>query len=193
VNAYRIVLYVHLVSLLLATGAAAVTHVAHHALRRARTLSEAGRCGLTMKSAARAFPPAVVGLFGSGAYMVSDAWSWSAAWVVAAVAGLAAIVLLGDLVNGRNGRALGQAIGRTLAAQGDGPVTAEVTRLLESRLAIAASFTPTLLMLGVVYLMTAKPGAAGCAAALLVPLAASAAAGQLLAHPVEGVPAEADA
>lgn len=182
---YHMALTIHLLALLLAAGAAATTHFAHALMRRARTLSEAGRWGLAVKSTAHLFPVAVLGLVGSGAYMVSDAWSWSAPWVIASLAGLAAIVLVGDVVNGRNGRAAGQAIGRALAHGGDGPVTAEVTRLLESRLALSASFAPTLLMVGVVYVMTNKPGAAGCSAALLAAVAVSAATGPLLARAPE--------
>lgn len=190
-TAYQIVLYVHLLALLLAAGAAAVIHVAEASMRRAPLLSEAGRWGLTAKATARAFPVAVVALLGSGAYMVSDSWSWSTPWVLAAISGLAAIVLVGDVVNGRHGKAVGQAIGRTLATTGDGPLTDEVTRLLGSPVAIAGSFMPTALMVGVVFVMVTKPGALGSALALLVCVALAAATGPLLAHGPERVQAEA--
>lgn len=189
VTTYQIVLFVHLLALLLATGAAAVIHISEWSLRRARTLSEAGRWGLTIKSTARAFPVAVAALLGSGAYMVSDVWSWSTPWVLASIAGLAAIVVVGDVVNGRHGKEIGKAIGGTLARDGDGPVTEEVTRLVESPVAISASFAPTLLMLGVVFVMSTKPGAAGSAAALLVSVALAAAIGPALSRRPERAPA----
>jgi hypothetical protein len=187
------VLYIHLLALLLATGAAAVTHVAFGAMRRARSLVEAGRWRELSASAGRAFRVAAVALFASGAYLVSGSWSWSDGWVIAGVAGLAAAIAIGELLHGRHGRALGRAIAGEVDARGDGPVTVDVARLLESRLAIAASYAPTLLVLGVVYLMVAKPEAAQvCLMALAVPLVVAAVTGALLAHPPRGVFAHAD-
>lgn len=186
------VLYVHLLALLLATGAAAVLHVAYGAMRRAGTLAEADRWRLLAASAGRAFRAAAVGLFASGAALVSGAWSWGAAWVLAGIVGLAIVIVVGELVHGRHGRALGRAIADALEPRGDGPVTVAILRLLESRLAIAASYAPTLLMLGVVYLMVAKPAEPRvCVMALAVPLVLAAATGALLAHPPAGVWAEA--
>jgi hypothetical protein len=189
VDTYRAVLFIHLLGLLVATGAAGLIHFADRSMRSATTLSEAGRWCMTVKQASQAFPVAVVLLLGSGAYLVSDEWSWAAPWVLAALAGLGAIVAVGDAIMGRYGRRLGQAIGGTIARDGDGPITEEVARLLESRAAIAASFAPTLLMLGVVYVMTEKPGPAGSAAALLVATAVAAATGPALARRPEAAEA----
>jgi hypothetical protein len=193
VSTYQIVLYIHLLALLLATGTATIVHLGDLSMRRAQTLSEAGRWGLLIKRSVIAFPIAAVVLFGSGAYMVSDVWSWSTPWVLAAICGLAAIMLMGDLVNGRNARKVGEAIGGTLARQGDGPLTDEIVALLENPVSIAASFAPTVLMLGVVYVMTAKPGAGGSAATLLVCVAVAAAMGPLLARRGAKAPAAAAA
>jgi hypothetical protein len=187
-DAYSIVLFIHLLGLLIATGAAAVTHVAYHAMRRSPTLSEAGRWGLTMKRASRAFPIAVVLLLASGAYMASDRWSWSLPWVLAGLTGLAAIVVVGEAVLGRHGRRLGQTIGATIARHGDGPITNEVRAQLDSRVALSASFAPPLLMLAIVYVMTTKPGAVGSAAALLIASALAAAAGPALGQIVARSP-----
>jgi hypothetical protein len=193
VTADQTVLYIHLLALLLLTGAAAVTHVAYAAMRRARTLSEADGWRRLSASAARAFRVAALGLVASGAYLVSDRWSWGAAWVIAGLVGLAVIVALGELLHGRHGRALGRAIAEARGPHGDGPVTVRVARVLESRLAIASSYAPTLLMLGVVYLMVAKPAEPRvCVMALAVPLVLAGVTGALLAHPPVGVWAEAD-
>jgi hypothetical protein len=179
-DTYRTVLSVHLLGLVVASGAAGVTHFAHHMLRKAETLSDAARWGTAMKHGTMGFPVAIVLLLGSGAYMVSDLWSWSASWVIGALTGLGLIVVLGEGVMGRYGRSLGKTIGGAMARGGDGPVPPELTRMLESPLALGTSFSPTLLMLGVVYVMTTKPGWTGVIVALAVPLAVSAALGLAL-------------
>jgi hypothetical protein len=181
VQAYHVVLFVHLVSLLIAAGAAALLHVADVEIRRAQTLLEAGRLGLRMKRTAMAFPVAVVGLVGSGIYMTHHlGWGYSTPWVLAGEVGLGAIVLLGDLVNGRNGAKLGAAIGGAIGRGGDGPLTDEVRARLDDPVAKLASVAPTSLTLGVVYCMTVKPGATGATVAMLVAMAAGAVASQVL-------------
>jgi hypothetical protein len=181
VQGYHVVLFVHLVSLLLAAGAAATLHVADVEIRRAQSLSEALRLALRMKRTATAFPFAIVGLVGSGIYMTHHlAWGFSTPWVLAGEVGLAAIVVLGDAVNGRFGRQLGAAIGGALARGGDGALTEEVRAHLENPVAKLASVAPTALRFGVIYVMTVKPGATGSTVAMLVALAAGAVASQAL-------------
>lgn len=178
---YHVVLFVHLVSLLIAAGAAATLHAADLQIRRAPSLSAALRLALLMKRAALAFPVAIVGLVGSGIYMTNHlGWGFSTPWVLAGEVGLGTIVALGDAVNGRFGRQLGMAIGGALARGGDGPLTDEVRARLANPVAKLASVAPTALMFGVVYVMTVKPGATGSAIAMLVAVAAGAVASQTL-------------
>jgi hypothetical protein len=181
VQGYHVVLFVHLVSLLIAAGAAATLHAADLQIRRAPSLSAALRLALLMKRAALAFPVAIVGLVGSGVYMTNHlAWGFSTPWVLAGEVGLGTIVALGDAVNGRFGRQLGMAIGGALARGGDGPLTDEVRERLANPVAKLASTAPTALMFGVVYVMTVKPGATGSAVAMLVAVAVGAVASQTL-------------
>jgi hypothetical protein len=181
VQGYHVVLFVHLVSLLLAVGAAGTLHAADLQIRRAPSLSAALRLALLMKRAAMAFPFAIVGLVGSGIYMTHHlAWGFSTPWVLAGEVGLGAIVALGDAVNGRFGRQLGMAIGGALARGGDGPLTDEVRERLANPVAKLASMAPTALMLGVVYVMTVKPGATGSALAMVVAVAVGAVASQVV-------------
>lgn len=191
---YTVVLFVHVLSLLLATGASAVIGLAQAQLRRVETLGQVARWAMAAKQTAKAFPVAVVGLVGSGVYMVQTRWSWTDPWVLGGLAGLAAIVVLGDVVEGRNGRRLGRELGQALA-RGDGPVDGEVARLLAAPLPKITGIAPTLLMVAVVFVMVTKPGAAGCAAALVVALAAAVPLGPALARsrPRAGAPAPAAA
>lgn len=178
---YHVVLFIHIASLLIAVAAVSTLHIADVEIRRARTLSEAGRLGMRMKKTAHAFPVAIVGLVGSGIYMTHHlAWGFSTAWVLAGEVGLAAIVVVGDVVNGRNGRKLGATIGAAIASGGDGPLTDEVRARLDDPLAKFAAVAPTGIMFGVIYDMTVKPAALGSALAILIALALGGVASQVL-------------
>jgi hypothetical protein len=191
---YHVVLFIHLVSLLIAAGAVTTLHIADVEIRRARTLSEAGRLAMRMKKTAHAFPFAVVGLVGSGIYMTHHlAWGFSTPWVLGGEVGLGAIIVVGDVVNGGYGKKLGAAIGGAIARGGDGPLTDEVLARLDDPIAKFAGVAPTGLMFGVIYLMTVKPGALGSALAPLIALALGGIASQVLLRTPAAVPAAAPA
>src|SRR5580765_8506482 len=84
---FEIVLFLHLVSLFAALGAATIMNVCAFKLRAAKTGAEAFPWGMLAAKTPITFPIASVGLFLTGGYMASKgsgAWSWSSGWVVAA-------------------------------------------------------------------------------------------------------------
>jgi uncharacterized membrane protein YczE len=85
-DTYHVVLYIHLLSLFIGIGAGAVLLACLFQLRAARTVEQAAPWGIVAGKVGKLFPIAIVGLFGSGAYMTSSfaAWSWShpGLWVV---------------------------------------------------------------------------------------------------------------
>ena len=91
-DTYHVVLYIHLLSLLLAFGAASVLCVCLFQLRGARELTDAIPWGRVAGKTGRLFPIAILGLFGTGAYMTSDVWTWSTGWIEVAIV---ALVVLG--------------------------------------------------------------------------------------------------
>ena len=112
----------------------------------------------------KVFPVALLILLATGAYLVHDAWSWSAGWVDASLVGVGLLFASGaGLV-----RARGLALRRALMAAGDGPASPEVRRLIAKHPAAFASWVNTGLALGIVFAMTAKPALAGSVAALVV-------------------------
>ena len=74
-DTYHVVLYVHLLSLLLGFGAASVILVCLFKLRSAHTAADAIPWGMLVGQTERVFPIAILGLFGSGAYMTSKVWT----------------------------------------------------------------------------------------------------------------------
>src|SRR2546421_3024054 len=104
-DTYRTVLYLHVLSLLLGIGAAAVVGVCLFRLRAAQTLADALPWGMLAGKTERVFPVAVLGLFSTGAYMTSDVWTWSTGWIVVSIVGLALVAVQGPLVAGLRAQA----------------------------------------------------------------------------------------
>jgi hypothetical protein len=163
-RSYDIVLYVHLLSLLLATAASTLAAFGAFQLRAAAAPPDVARWGMFIGKVVRAFPIAVAGLVGSGAYMTQDRWTWSTPWIDASIAGLALIVVLGPGVEARRGRELA----REVQSAGLSP---RARRLLRDPVAWSAKAMTITVMLGVVLVMTAKPGTAGAVVVLIVAVA----------------------
>ena len=188
-DTYHVVLYVHLLSLFVGIGAGAVLSVCLFRLKAARTLEEAAPFGMLAGKTERAFPVAVLGLFGTGAYMTSDVWTWSTGWIVVSIVGLALVAVQGPLVGGRSGRMLE----RALHANGPGALGDEARRMTRHPGLWVTEFTNLCVVFGIVWNMTQKPGTAGAIAAIAVGYAVGAVVAVLItrtgATAVEEAPA----
>jgi hypothetical protein len=164
VDTYHVVLYIHLLSLLVGFSAGMIETVCLFRLRTAATLEAAAPWGQLAGEIEKAFPVAIIGLFGTGAYMTSDVWTWGTSWIVLPIVGLAVLSFQGPLVAGRRGHAVKAA----LMANGPGPLGPEARRMTRDRALWAAAMTNEMLVLGIVWVMTEKPGWGGAVAALAV-------------------------
>jgi uncharacterized membrane protein len=171
VDSYGVVLYLHLLFLLLGIGAATLIWLCLFRLRAAQTLEEAAPWGMLAGKSERAFPVAIVGLYGTGAYLTSDAWTWDTSWIIVSIVAFAVVALPGPLVAGRRAKLLEHA----LAANGPGPLGDEARRRTRDPALWIVSFTIPAVVLGIVWNMTQKPGTAGAVAAVLVAYAVGAA------------------
>ncbi len=163
-DAYHVVLYVHLLSLLVGFSAGMIETVCLFRLRAATTLEAAAPWGQLAGEVEKAFPVAIVGLFGTGAYLTSDVWTWSTPWIVLPIVGLVVLSLQGPLVAGRRGHAVKAA----LMANGPGPLGAEARKMTRDRALWAAAMTNEALVLGIIWVMTVKPGWGGAVAAVAI-------------------------
>ena len=163
-DTYHVVLYIHLLALLVGFSAGMIETVCLFRLRAAETLEAAAPWGQLAGEIEKAFPVAILGLFGSGAYMTSDVWTWGTSWIVLAIIGLVVLSVQGPLVAGRRGHAVKAA----LAANGPGPLGPDARRMTRDRALWAAAFTNEFLVLGIVWVMTNKPGWAGGVATLVI-------------------------
>jgi len=170
-------LFLHFAFMIAAVAASALAGFAAWRLRCVQSSAEAVQWAQFVRRVVPTFPVASLGLLGTGAYMTSKLWTWSTPWVIAGLAGLIAIMLLGAGVEGQRGRA---AVAE-LRASGLSP---RARGLLRDPVAWSAKVTTWTLVLAVVFVMTAKPTALICALALVsAPIA-----GVLLAVPFWSAP-----
>jgi len=162
-STYSLMLFLHLVFLVAAVAAAALAGFAALRLRGAGSSAEATAWGDLIRRVVAVFPLSSFGLIGTGAYMTSEAWSWSTPWIIAGLAGLFMIMLLGGAGEGMRARALSaelRAVGLSRRAR----------RLLCDPIAWSAKVATWTLMLAVIFVMTTKPGSIICATVLAVAL-----------------------
>jgi len=178
VDTYHVVLYIHLLALFVGVGAGSVLIVCLFQLRAAATVEAAAPWGRVAGKTGRAFPVAILGLFGSGAYMTSDLWSWSTGWIDVSIAGLVLLALQGPLLGERMGKALEQA----LHANGPGALGPAARRAAAHPLLWLSELSAMGVVFGIVWNMTEKPGTAGAVAAVVVGWAVGAALALRLAR-----------
>jgi Predicted integral membrane protein (DUF2269) len=171
-DAYRTVLYVHLLSLLVGFAAATVMAVCAFRLRAAQTLAEAVPWGMLAGETKRVFPVAIIGLFATGAYMTSDVWTWDSGWIDVSIVGLAVMALQGPLVGGARAKLLGNA----LKENGPGPLGEQARARARDRALWIVTFTNPAIALGVIWNMVNKPGVGEAIAAVAVAYLVGAAA-----------------
>ncbi|HLX32162.1 MAG TPA: hypothetical protein VKR79_05265 [Gaiellaceae bacterium] len=162
-DAYTVVLYLHLMSLFVGLGAGTVLAVCLFQLRAARTVEQAVPFGVIAGKAGMFFPVAILGLFGSGAYLVTDQWSWSTRWIDVGIAALVVLTIQGVGVAERTAKKLEAA----LHANGPGSLGTEARRMTLHPGLWVVEFSNLGLVFGIVWNMTQKPGLGGAIAAAL--------------------------
>lgn len=163
-DTYRTVLFLHLLALFIGIGAAAILGLSLFRLRAAQTLADALPWGILAGKTERAFPIAIVGLFVTGAYMTSDVWTWNTGWIDVAIVSLVVIAAQGVLIAGRRAKELE----RALEANGPGPLSEGARMMTRDRALWVVAFANPGIVLGVVWVMTQKPGAGGAVAAVVI-------------------------
>jgi hypothetical protein len=162
-DTYHVVLYIHLLALFIGVGAASILLVCLFQLRAAQTLADAVPWGSVAGKTGRAFPIAILGLFGTGAYMTTDVWTWSTGWIDVSIAGLVLLALQGPLVAERTAKKLE----RALHDNGPGALGKQARRMTRHPGLWVAEFSNIGVVLGVVWDMTQKPGTASAIAAIV--------------------------
>jgi hypothetical protein len=163
-DTYHVILYIHLLALFIGIGAGSVLLACLLQLRAARTVEQAVPWGMMAGKVGKLFPVAIIGLFGTGAYMTSHFWTWSTGWIDVAIAALVVLTVQGAGIAERTGHKLGEA----LQANGPGPLGPEARRMSLHPGLWVVEFSNLGIVFGVVWNMTQKPGLGESIAAVLV-------------------------
>lgn len=162
-DTYHVVLYIHLLALFVGIGAGAILIACLFRLRAARTLADAVPFGQLAGKAGKLFPIAILGLFGSGAYMTSDLWSWSTGWIDVSIGGLVLLAVQGPVL----GEGMGKRLEAALHANGPGELGDAALKMIRHPLLWGAEFSAMGVVFGIVWNMTQKPGTWGAVAAIV--------------------------
>ena len=151
---YHIALFVHLLALIVAVSATAVTKLAVGRRIRARTVGEALEWHNVLMSASRAFPICLAAFVITGSYMLSVAnvHVWTTGFVVAGFVGVAWLLASGIYLSMKS-KALKGVLENIAKADADRPAP----RLIPPRLVAALPLMNTGVALAVVFDMVTKP------------------------------------
>jgi hypothetical protein len=152
---YSIVVFLHIVGALGLFAALGLEWAGIHNLRRVASTGQAREWIRLLGTLRFVGGPSALTLLVTGVYLSATQWG-GRAWIGL---GLAGLVLIAALGGGLTGRRVG-AIARALPAM-DGPIPADLGRLLNDPVLILSAWLRTALALGIVFIMSSKPGGAG--------------------------------
>src|SRR5688500_7505984 len=101
VIAYELALFTHLLGVVTLFAAIALVETAGARLRRAGNVQHVRLWVDLTRTAAPLFPVALLTVLGTGLFMAADSWTFTAPWVVVAIAGLIVMGGIGGSVQGR--------------------------------------------------------------------------------------------
>ncbi len=151
---YHIALFIHLLAVIAAASATAITKFAAGRRARARTVGEVLDWHNVVASAARTFPIALAAFVITGSYMLSVGHIavWSNGFVVAGLTGVILLFASATFL-GIKGKALQQVLEKTALKGADQPAP----KLVPPPLVAALPLINTGIALGVVFDMVTKP------------------------------------
>jgi len=151
---YHVALFVHIVTLIVAASATAVTKLAVARRARARTLAEVLDWHGVLMSSSKVFPVCLAAFVITGFYMlsVSHANVWSSGFVVAGLAGVALLLVSGVFLATK-----GKALKHMLDEMATRGVDQPAPRLVPPPLVAALPLINTGISLSVVFDMVTKP------------------------------------
>ena len=153
-DTYHIALFLHIVALIVAASATAVTKLAVGRRIRARTIGESLEWLNVQISASAAFPITLAAFVITGSYMVSKGGphAWASGFVVSGLVGAAFLLASGTYL-GIKGKALKQVLEGMAKAGADRPAP----HMAPPKLVAVLPLANTGVALGVVFDMAAKP------------------------------------
>lgn len=137
-------------------------------LRLARTVDQVREWSGLSRIAGRSGPVSGVLILAAGIYMTVTSWSLTAPWIVVSLVAMLLMIGIGMGVTARRLRAIGRA---TLAGEADGAaISPDVARLIQEPVLWVSAQMTVGIAVGIVFLMTNKPGLVASLVAMAVAL-----------------------
>jgi hypothetical protein len=160
---YSIALFLHFLGLITLFGAFAIYLRTGARLRAATAMEEAHSCLGLLESTNPMFPAGLMLLLASGVVMLITRWRSAQPWIVVGLVGLVAITAIGGVVSSRQLRAI-----RDAAPADERSISAELERAIANRAPWLVTAALAGGALGIVWVMTIKPGWVGSIAAVTI-------------------------
>ena len=174
--AYTIALFLHVCGALALFAAIGIELVGVVGLRHARTVGQVRTYARVVKVTEPMFPGASVLVLGAGLYMTLTEWSFRTPFVLVGLITLVAMALMGATVQGKRW----QMVGKAAEELPDGPVPESLRQRIDDPVAWSSMGGSVCAAVGVVSLMTIKPGWVAAIAIVTIAYAIGALAGRLL-------------
>ena len=151
---YSLALFVHVIGVLGTFMAIAIELREMIGLQRAKTVEQVRNLTSALDFVDNLFVAGGVCILVPGFYMTTTVWGWATPWIDVALALLLIMCVLGPLINMRRLKAI-QNMARALP---QGPVSGELAARINDPVLWTSVLTMTALAVGIVFLMTVKPG-----------------------------------
>jgi hypothetical protein len=177
-SSHEVAMFVHLLGVITLFGGIGLQQRGGTRLRQATTVGEVRQWLGLVRPTGRMLPAAVLILLASGLYMTAEEWTPATPWIATAAATVLAMAAVGAGMLGRRFRAVGIASADTT----EGPVPPLLAGLLGAPSVWAALSGVNGAALGVLWLMTNKPGWATSVGVVVGATVIGAAVGAILAR-----------
>lgn len=174
--AYEIALFLHICGAIGLFAAVGIEVVGVMGFRRARTVDQVRTYARVVKVTEPMFPATSVVVLGAGIYMTVTQWSFRTPFVLVGLVTLVVMAALGSTVQGRQW----QKVEKAADDLADGPVPETLRRLINDPVAWASMGGALFGAVGVVALMTIKPGWVAAIAIVTLAYAVGGVAGWML-------------
>lgn len=173
---YPYALFLHIVAVLGLFIATGIEWTTLFGVRSAKNVGQVRQLMNVNAAFELVFPVAALLILVAGLHMTFTVWGWSHAWISVSLLALILMGVLGPTINARRMKA----IHASARATPDGPIPASLKKLINNRVLWTCVLAMSFADLGIIYLMTIKPGWIGAIVVMLVTVAAGAILAQLL-------------
>jgi hypothetical protein len=151
---YDFALFLHLLGVFAIAGAAVTELVCMSMMRRANTVQDIRPWASVGGMIEKIFPVAAIVLLLTGGYMTGKLWDWGDGWINVSATALIVGAIAGFAIDGRRVDAISSAA----ETARDGAIPADLAARTHDPILFGTAHALILMLLGIIWNMTTKPG-----------------------------------